>query len=27
MVRKFDMIKDIGGNRETLKLVVKIIDL
>jgi len=27
MARKLDMIKDIDGNRETLKLVVKIIDL
>ena len=27
MARKLDMIKDIDGNRETLKLAVKIIDL
>jgi len=27
MVRKFDIIKDIDGNRETLKLTVKIIVL
>ena len=27
MARKFDMIKDIDGKRETLKLVVRIVDL
>jgi len=27
MARKLDMIKDIDENRETLKLVVKIIDI
>ena len=27
MAKKFDMIKDIDGRRETLKLAVKIVDL
>ena len=27
MARKFDMIKDIDGKRETLKLAVRIVDL
>jgi len=27
MAKKFDMIKDIDGRRETLKLVVRIVDL
>jgi len=27
MARKLDMIKDISGNRETLTLAVRIIDL
>jgi len=27
MAKKFDMIKDIDGRRETLKLAVRIVDL
>jgi len=27
MAKKFDMIKDIDGKRETLKLAVRIVDL